>query len=120
MEHHIGQQVGFVELQLWLDLSSEVARGDEEIEEISSSFRNDILFVWRLLGNIDDLQKARVGKSLGCVMEVEDSKVERWLQCEGQVQATGIWLDLDFYPAEAAGSPPVSYTHLTLPTIYSV
>ena len=37
--------------------------------------------------------------------EVEDSKVKRWLQRECHVQSTGIWLDIDFYLAEATAPP---------------
>ena len=40
------------------------------------------------------------------------------------VQPTGIWKRIgDFFavdPKRSSGIPPVSYTHLTLPTIYSV
>ena len=79
VEHHIGEHVGFIELRLWLDLSSEVAHGDEEIDEISSSFRDGILFVRCLIGNVDDLQEPRKRKPLGCARKVEDSEVKRGL-----------------------------------------
>src|SRR5258708_29343769 len=105
MEDHIGQHADFVELRLWLDLSLEVARRDKEIDEISSGLRNDVLFVRGLIGNVDDLQKPSVRKALGCAREVNDSEVKRRLQCAGHMQSIGVWLNVDFNLAEAAGSP---------------
>jgi hypothetical protein len=41
---------------------------------------------------------------LRCPWEVEDAKVKRELERERNTQAPGIWLDIDLYIAESAGS----------------
>ena len=49
---------------------------------------------------------------------VEDAVTRLGLQ--GNVAATDDWITAIITAAEQAGTTPVSYTHLTLPTIYSV
>ena len=52
---------------------------------------------------------------MGSEMCIRDS---RWVIASALAQAAALWPDLAAEPTIAAY--PVSYTHLTLPTIYSV
>ena len=48
--------------------------------------------------------RAACRKIASCPREVEDAKVKCRLECERNTQAPGLWLDIDLYIAESAGS----------------
>src|SRR6266550_1655588 len=64
VEDHVGEHVRFVKLGLGSNLSLEVPRRDKKFEKSPAGLGNNLLFVRRLVWNVDDLQQACVSKPL--------------------------------------------------------
>src|SRR5262249_53111768 len=86
MKCHIREHMSFIEVGFWLDLDLEITHRYKELVKVLFGLGNEILFVTCSVGDVHDLQEPCVKETLRRAREVEDSKIECWLQRESHVQ----------------------------------